>query len=177
MFVFFLFSAAQYAGTDNEHEFVVNALTAWTLHVFRRAIIVMRPGLENNINDPSKNLMFLAYTLERAAVQSASAGGDGRYVVIIDYAAGNFSLRNAPSLSTSKETLAIIQNHYPERLAAAFLCDSPSYFYPTFRMIKPFMDPVTAAKGRTGVVFIFFALRVHRVALYPDCYRICILLF
>lgn len=126
----------------------------WMVRVLRRAIIVMRPGLENNFVDPSKNLTFLAYTLERAAVQSASAGGDGRYIVIIDYAAGNFSLRHAPSLSTSKATLAIIQNHYPERLAAAFLCDSPSYFYPTFRLVKPFIDPVTASKSENGV-FIF----------------------
>lgn len=109
---------------------------------------MMRPGLENNLTDSSKNLTYLSYTLERAAVQSAAAGGDGRYVVIIDYASGEFSLRRAPSLSTSKATLSIIQDHYPERLAAAFMCDSPSYFYPAFRLIKPFIDPVTFKRSK-----------------------------
>lgn len=121
---------------------------------------MMRPGLENNLSDPSKNLTFLAYTLERAAALSASAGGDGRFVVLIDYAAGEFSLRRAPSLSTSKATLAIIQNHYPERLAASFMCDSPAYFYPTFRLIKPFIDPVTAAKSKKHVAATFVLAHV-----------------
>lgn len=129
----------------------------------------MRPGHENNLIDPSKNLTYLAYTLERAAAHSAAAGGDGRCVVITDYAAGDFSLRRAPSLSTTKETLSIIQNHYPERLAAVFLCDSPSFFYPIFRMVKPFIDPVTAAKGRKLVVCsLLLGVVVRPFALYPD---------
>jgi CRAL/TRIO domain len=93
-------------------------------------------------------LTYLAYTLERAAAQSAAAGGDGRFVLIIDYAAGEFSLRRAPSLSTSKATLALIQDCYPERLAAAFMFDSPSIFLPMFRCIRPFIDPVTFAKSK-----------------------------
>jgi hypothetical protein len=107
----------------------------------------MRPGLENSA-DPANNLKYLAYTLERAAATAATAAnGDGKFVILIDYAAGQFSLRRAPSLATSKATLAMIQDCYPERLAAAFMCDSPPYFLPVFRLLKPFIDPVTSAKS------------------------------
>jgi CRAL/TRIO domain/CRAL/TRIO, N-terminal domain len=105
-----------------------------------RAVVVMRPGLENS-KDVAGNIHFLTYTLERA-----SRICTGRFVIIIDYGAGAFSLRNAPSLSTSKATLAMIQNHFPERLGAAVMVDPPAFFFPLFRLVRPLIDPVTAAK-------------------------------
>ena len=38
------------------------------------------------------------------------------------------------------------QEHYPERLRAVLLVGTPGIFYATWRLIKPWLDPVTAAK-------------------------------
>lgn len=110
-----------------------------------RAVIVMRPGLENT-SDAAGQMTYLAYTLERAAAVAKEGNGDGKFIIICDYAAGNFTLRNSPSLSTTKATLAMLQDHYPERLGKSLLFDAPSFFYATFRVVKPFIDPVTAEK-------------------------------
>lgn len=126
-----------------------------------RAVIVMRPGLENS-SDVTGNLLFLQYTLERASrLCNSVCGGTGKFVVIIDFAEGQFSLRRAPSLSTSKATLHMIQDHYPERLGKAVLFDAPSFFFPVFRALKPFIDSVTYAK-------IHFASRAS-AAVDPVC--------
>jgi hypothetical protein len=107
-----------------------------------RAVIVMRPGLENS-EDVDGNILFLKYTLERASRLCPAAG---KFALIIDYSAGEFSIRNAPSLSTNKLTLSIVQDHFPERLALAVMVDPPSFFYPLFCVVRPFIDPITAAK-------------------------------
>jgi CRAL/TRIO domain/CRAL/TRIO, N-terminal domain len=113
-----------------------------------RSVIVMRPGLQQS-EHPENNIRFLIYTLERASQVCAAAaqpGGENKYIVIVDYRAGDFTLRRAPSMSVSKATLQIMQNHYPERLSHAFLFDAPSFFLPLFRMLRPFIDPVTFGK-------------------------------
>lgn len=116
------------------------------LDKYGRAIILMRPGLENSA-DVDGNLLFLQYTLERASVLCDRAqGGSGKFVVLIDFAEGQFSLRRAPSLSTSRATLHMIQDHYPERLGKAVLFDAPMFFFPVFKALKPFIDPVTYDK-------------------------------
>ncbi len=109
-----------------------------------RPIIVMRPGLENSA-DPDKNMMYLVYTLERASAM-CQPGSDGKFVVIEDYSAGEFSLRRAPSLATSKRTLAIMQDHFPERLGQSILVDAPSFLNTLFKILKTFMDARTVAK-------------------------------
>lgn len=111
-----------------------------------RATIVMKPGLQEK-EEPAADLRFLIYTLERATrLASKSDHIEQKFVIIVDYAAGNFSLRTAPSLSTSKATLNILQNHFPERLALALLLDAPSVGVSLFKLVKPFIDPVTATK-------------------------------
>jgi CRAL/TRIO domain/CRAL/TRIO, N-terminal domain len=107
-----------------------------------RSVIVMRPGFQT-IENAEANIRYLIYTLERASrVCSLETDKENNYIVIVDFRAGEFSFRRAPSMSTSN----IIQEHYPESLSHAFLFDAPSFFLPLFKMLRPFIDPVTAAK-------------------------------
>jgi len=69
---------------------------------------------------------------------------DGKMTWIIDFV--GFSLFNQPPWKTSKETLDILQNHYPERLANALLYDPPYIFRAFWTAIKPFIDPKTKKK-------------------------------
>lgn len=115
-----------------------------------RAIIIMRPGLENS-RDAVNNVRFLVYTLERASNLS-DLRGDAKYVVLVDFFTGVASVSNSPSFGVMRETTGILQNHYPERLGAMLLFEAPSFFVALFRMIRPFVDSGTRDK-------IFFVKR------------------
>jgi len=109
-----------------------------------RPIVWMKPKFENTY-DHDGNIKHLVYNLERAvACGEANDSVDGKLCLIIDY--DQYSLMNAPPMKTSMETLNILQNHYPERLAKAFLVRPPWIFHSFFALISPFIDPVTKEK-------------------------------
>ncbi|PXF41697.1 CRAL-TRIO domain-containing protein [Gracilariopsis chorda] len=111
-----------------------------------RSVIIMRPGLENS-SDGAGNVRYLVYTLERAA-RLSERHGDGKFIVVVDYFTGKISPSTSPSLSTMRETTNILQTHYPERLGGMLLFEAPSFFFGLFKLIKPFIDPVTSGKLR-----------------------------
>ena len=120
-----------------------------------RAILYLKPGLENT-KDERNQMRHLVYNLERSIASSKkkSCGKVEKLSILIDYE--GFSLWNSPPLSTTKETLNILQNHYPERMHHAYLCNPPGYFSVFWSMAKPFIDPVTKekvvfCKGTTGM--------------------------
>jgi len=51
-----------------------------------------------------------------------------------------------PSFGTAKTVLNIFQMHYPERLAESLIINVPFLIQAFFKMIGPFMDPVTRNK-------------------------------
>lgn len=111
-----------------------------------RAILVMRNRLENT-KDHDGNVAHLAYQMERAA-RAAAATKEETWNLIIDFE--GYSLFNAPPMKTSRATLSIMQDHYPERLHRAYLVDAPWIFQGFFKIISPFIDPVTKGK----IVFV-----------------------
>lgn len=46
----------------------------------------------------------------------------------------------------AKEVIGIVQNHYPERLGAAFLFNAPWYWHAFWGAISPFVDETTKSK-------------------------------
>lgn len=108
-----------------------------------RPIMLLRPRNENNFGGHEGNIMHLVYQLERA-VAAAAACSKEKWSLIIDF--GGYSMSNAPSMQTTQTTLAILQDHYPERLFRAYLVDAPWLFKGVFRAISPFIDTVTRAK-------------------------------
>ena len=58
-------------------------------------------------------------------------------------------MKNAP-MKTSRATLSILQNHYPERLHRFLLLNVPTIFSVFWNAIRPFIDPVTRKK----IVFV-----------------------
>ena len=51
-----------------------------------------------------------------------------------------------PSLGTARTVLSILQNHYPERLGLAIIINIPFLVNAFFKLITPFIDPITRAK-------------------------------
>ena len=120
-----------------------------------RNVLVMRPGRENT-REHAGNIRFLVYTLERAAWRDSPAEDPplGSYVdhaseklvILIDFT--GWTLATAPPMKTSRETLSILQDHYPERLAVAVCHNAPFIFALFWKAISPFIDPETSRKIR-----------------------------
>lgn len=109
-----------------------------------RPLIYMKPVNENT-KDHLGNIKHLVYTMERAvACMDAKGQGNTKLSLVIDY--GGYTSSHAPPMKTSKETLSILQNHYPERLQCAYCIRAPFVFYAFFKMVSPFIDPVTKKK-------------------------------
>jgi len=49
-------------------------------------------------------------------------------------------------IKTARETTNILQNHYPERLAVAFLFNPPKVFEAFWKVVKYFLDPTSIEK-------------------------------
>ncbi|KAH8057671.1 hypothetical protein JL722_6762 [Aureococcus anophagefferens] len=111
-----------------------------------RTTVIMRSRHENT-HDHDGNVANLVYHLERA-VKKTTAGPEEKWNLMIDFE--GYSLRNAPPMKTSKATLKAVQDYYPERLHKAYLVDAPWIFNAFFKLISPFIDPVTKAK----IVFV-----------------------
>ena len=111
-----------------------------------RVMIIMRNRLENT-KDHDGNVLHLVYQMERAVARTETTKHD-KWLLIIDF--DGYSLRNAPPMKTSKATLSVMQDHYPERLYKAVLMSAPFLFNVAFKALSPFIDPVT----RDKIVFI-----------------------
>mmetsp|Transcript_22772 Transcript_22772/g.49921 ORF Transcript_22772/g.49921 Transcript_22772/m.49921 type:complete len:282 (-) Transcript_22772:199-1044(-) len=123
---------------------------------FGRTILMMKPGKENTKGHDGQ-IKHLVYVLEAALRQNQvnhkfdetprGSGADlspEQICLVIDYK--GWSMFNAPPMKTSKETLYILQNQYPERLGVALLYDPPSLFSTLWAMLTPFMETKTANK-------------------------------
>ena len=96
-----------------------------------------------NTNDHDGNVLHLVYQMERAV---KACDTEEKWNIVIDF---NGYAKNTP-LKTSKAVLSTMQDHYPERLNKAFLVDAPWLFLGAFKLISPFIDPVTRKK----IVFV-----------------------
>lgn len=125
-----------------------------------RALMYMRPGRENT-HIEEDNMQNLVFNLEKAIActrkKSLELGAKlplEKIKLVIDYT--GFKLKNSPPMSTSRRTLDILQSHYPERMAVAYVCHPPMVFRTFWTVIKPFVDPTTKEKvvfchGKTGI--------------------------
>eukprot|EP00898_Chlorokybus_atmophyticus_P007943 jgi/Chlat1/814/Chrsp104S01313 len=110
-------------------------------------VVMMCPGRQNT-SDHDGQIRFLVYTLEKAIEAIPSGTGLEKMTWLIDYK--GWSLRKSPPMKTSLETLSILQNHYPERLAKAVCFDPPTIFNMFYKAVRPFVDPKTKEK----IVFV-----------------------
>jgi uncharacterized protein (DUF2249 family) len=79
-------------------------------------------------------LWYIIFTMEVAV--AAMPPGVDQCVLILD--AGGYSRISAPSPGGILATLRIIADHYPERLAKAFIVDASSMFYYAWKVGRPF---------------------------------------
>ncbi|XP_024379333.1 uncharacterized protein [Physcomitrium patens] len=124
-----------------------------------RPILVVKKKPEYIVNGSHKqHLRYIIFTME-VAIASMPPGVD-QWVLILD--AGGYSRMSAPSTSGILTTLKMLADHYPERLAKAFIVDASSMFYYVWKGICTFVDHST--RGKLGFAYT----RDYRVVPKPQ---------
>ncbi|EEA28571.1 Phosphatidylinositol transfer protein (PITP) [Talaromyces marneffei ATCC 18224] len=106
-----------------------------------RPCLYLLPSRQNTDKSP-RQVEHLVFMLERV-IDLMPAGQENLALVV------NFnetkSGQNA-TIGQAKQTLDILQNHYPERLGRALVINVPWLIWGFFKIITPFIDPVTVQK-------------------------------
>ena len=84
----------------------------------------------------------------------------GQWVLVMDMA--GYSSKNSPPFSVSMETMRIFQNHFPERAKRIIVLDAPAVFNALWKVLRPFIDPVTRPK------FVFLSRSMGEEALKAE---------
>lgn len=108
-----------------------------------RPVLYMRPGRGvASLKGSAGNVTQLVYNLERAA--ACMRAGVEKLTLLIDFR--GYTRRVSPSWAIQRQTLTILQEHHPERLGLAVMWAAPALFHAAYALLRPFIDPVTAAK-------------------------------
>lgn len=130
------------AGVENEG--LTGKELAFGYDVCGRPALYMLPSRQNTDGSTTegqrKQLQYAIFMMERAF--DLMAPGVENLALMID-----FSDRGKnPSMGTARLMLSYLQNHFPERLGLALVCNLPWAVTAFFKIITPFIDPVTRAK-------------------------------
>lgn len=112
----------------------------------RRPLFYMKNGRQNT--EPSfRQVQHMIYMMENAATLCPQ--GVETITVLVDfkfYKEPGVITDKAPPLSIAKACLAVLERHYPERLAKCILINAPWYISAFLKIMYPFLDPATKEK-------------------------------
>ncbi|KAB1220583.1 CRAL-TRIO domain-containing protein C23B6.04c [Morella rubra] len=106
-----------------------------------RTVLILRPGMQNT-KSLDNQMRHLVYLIENAILNLPEDQEQMSW--LIDFT--GWSLSNSPPIKSARETINILQNHYPERLAVAFLYNPPRIFEAFWKVVKYFLDAKTFEK-------------------------------
>ncbi|XP_043712581.1 phosphatidylinositol transfer protein 3-like [Telopea speciosissima] len=106
-----------------------------------RTVLILRPGMQNTQSHDNQ-MRHLVYLIENAILNLPD--DQEQTCWLIDFT--GWSLNNSVPIKTARETTNILQNHYPERLAMAFLYNPPRIFEAFWKVVKYFLDQKTFQK-------------------------------
>lgn len=106
-----------------------------------RSVLILRPGMQNT-TALDNQMRHLVYLIENAIFNLPQDQEQMSW--LIDFT--GWSLTNNVPIKSARETVNILQNHYPERLAIAFLYNPPRIFEAFWKVVKYFLDPKTMQK-------------------------------
>ncbi|KAI9667273.1 MAG: hypothetical protein M1821_000087 [Bathelium mastoideum] len=106
-----------------------------------RPCLYLNPAKQNT-QKSERQIQHLVFMLER--VIEMMGPGQETTALLINFK--NSSGSSNPSVGQGKQTLTILQGHYPERLGRALISELPWYVTTFFKLISPFIDPVTKSK-------------------------------
>nr|GMD94501.1 random slug protein 5-like [Ipomoea batatas] len=106
-----------------------------------RTVLILRPGMQNTTSLDNQ-IKHLVYLIENAILNLPES--QEQMAWLIDFT--GWSITNNVPIKSARDTISILQNHYPERLAVAFLYSPPRIFEAFWKIVKYFLDPKTFEK-------------------------------
>ncbi|CAI7840546.1 unnamed protein product [Closterium sp. NIES-53] len=107
--------------------------------------LLIRPRFHDpNTRDLDEFVRLIVYGMD-AALGSSRAAGFHKCGVIIDME--GLAYRNLDTRGVIA-AIAVLQNQYPERLICLFLIHVPTVFWTLWKLVSPFIDPITKKKFR-----------------------------
>lgn len=86
---------------------------------------------------------FVAYVADTVIAATPPENKDGKFVLVMDLDGVGFASIDIPVL---KELMMMLGTYYPERLNAMFMFNAPRIFWAAWKVVSPFVDPVTKEK-------------------------------
>ncbi|OBZ72137.1 CRAL-TRIO domain-containing protein C23B6.04c, partial [Grifola frondosa] len=124
-----------------EPEAVTGKMVIFGYDVEGRPALYLRPSRQNT-SESIRQVQFVVYFLE--LLPDLMGPGVETLALMVDFA----DRAKNPSLGQARTVLNILQTHYPERLGRAFVINLPFLVNAFFRLIMPFIDPMTRPKLR-----------------------------
>lgn len=106
-----------------------------------RPCLYLNPGLQNT-KMSDRQIHSFCYMLDRV-IDMMPPGVENSALIINFKDAASGSI---PSVGQARAALNMLQNHNPERLGKALISETPWYVNTFFKLITPFIDPVTRDK-------------------------------
>ncbi|RDW63101.1 CRAL/TRIO domain protein [Aspergillus mulundensis] len=122
-----------------ENETGKQVLLGYDIH--GRPCLYLLPSNQNT-EKSDRQVQHLVFMLERAI--DLMPADQETLALIVDYSQTK-SGQNA-SIGQAKDTVHFLQNHYPERLGRALVINMPFIIMGFFKIVTPFLDPVTREK-------------------------------
>lgn len=107
----------------------------------QRPCLYLFPGRQNTEVSP-RQVQFLVWCLER--VVDIMPSGVENLALLVNYK-GSTGDKN-PGIGQGREVLNILQTHYVETLGRALVINIPFFVWGFFKLITPFIDPLTREK-------------------------------
>jgi hypothetical protein len=101
----------------------------------------LRPSKQNTERSP-RQIQHLVFMLETSI--ALMPPGQETLALLINFAETKSG--QGATLAQGKQTMYILQNHYPERLGRALVTNVPFMIWGFFKLITPFIDPLTREK-------------------------------
>ncbi|KAL4779371.1 CRAL-TRIO domain-containing protein [Aspergillus varians] len=122
-----------------ENETGKQVLLGFDIH--GRPCLYLLPSNQNT-EKSDRQVQHLVFMLERAI--ELMPPDQETLALIVDYSQTK-SGQNA-SIGQARDTVSFLQNHYPERLGRALVINMPFIIMGFFKIVTPFLDPVTREK-------------------------------
>ncbi|TVY37158.1 CRAL-TRIO domain-containing protein, partial [Lachnellula subtilissima] len=103
----------------------------------------LNPGKQNTEPSP-RQVQHLVFMLEQSI--QLMVPGQETLALLINFKSSKSRSNTAPGIGQGREVLNILQTHYPERLGRALIINVPWVVWGFFKLITPFIDPLTKEK-------------------------------
>ena len=111
-----------------------------------RPLLVIRINQHRPVNDIAQVERFVVYCLEAASALCDHPGNpDGKLWALFDVVGVKWANMDAHALMSC---FKLLNDAFPERVSTIWMLNSPGIFNSLWRMVRPFIDPVSRDKVR-----------------------------